>query len=84
MKSAHFTGVNGALCQQVSFLKKAKEIGRRSKEKLIIFVTYSSLRPHDNEPIPPTTTALELPRQGGHAARVWRCGGFRWALPLSA
>ena len=55
-----------------------------SKEKLIIFVSYSSLRPHDNEPIPPTTTALELPRQGGHAARVWRCGGFRWALPLSA
>lgn len=79
-----FKGLNTAEYQRSSFLKKAKEIGCRSKEKLIIFVSYSSLRPHDNEPIPPTTTALELPCQGGHAARVWRCGGFRWALPLSA
>ena len=40
------------------------------KEKLIIFVVYSSLKPHDNEQIPTTTTSPRLPPKGGSLARV--------------
>ena len=48
------------------------------------FVVYSSLKPHDNEQIPTTTTSLRLPPKGGSLARVRGRDGVGWTLPLSA
>ena len=45
---------------------------------------YSSLKPHDNEQIPTTTTSLRLPPKGGSLARVRGRDGVGWTLPLSA
>ncbi len=63
---------------------KGREDICRGKEKLIIFVVYLSLKPHDNEQIPTTTTSLRLPSKGGSLARVRSCDGVGGTLPLSA
>lgn len=73
-----------ALRQPISSQEKDREDVCRGKEKLIIFVVYSSLKPHDNEQIPTTTTALRLPSKGGSLARVRSCDGVGGTLPLSA
>ena len=63
---------------------KGSESVCRGKEKLIILVVYSSLKPHDNEQIPTTTTSPRLPPKGGSLARVRGRDGVGWTLPLSA
>ena len=45
---------------------------------------YLSLRHHDNEQIPTTTTSLRLPPQGGSTTRRWDRAGLRRTLPVSA
>lgn len=73
-----------ALRQPISSQEKDREDVCRGQRKVNYIVVYLSLKPHDNEQIPTTTTSPRLPPKGGSLARVRGRDGVGGTLPLSA